>query len=83
MKKKILINEQKEQRVKFMKTKKKFLKNLESVVKTQTSTRIQFDSSEDAYRQINKISFGQNFKVLIGNFKSENIVSQSNQSRLL
>ncbi len=66
-----------------MKKKSEFFKKIESVIKTQTATRIQFDSSEDAYLQINKVSFGQNFKALIGNFKSEAMVSDPKHSSLL
>ena len=66
-----------------MKKQNEILKNIESVIKTQTSIQFQFDTSEDAYRQINKISFGQNFKALIGNFKSDKVVARTNQSRLL
>ena len=66
-----------------MKKKSEIVKRLESVLDGHISARIQIDSSEEAYRQINKISFGENFKALIGNFKSDKTVIRANQSSLL
>ena len=40
------------------------------VVDTSTDTELSLDSSDDAYSQINRTSFQQNFKVLIGHYKN-------------
>ena len=39
--------------------------------KVQTNARVQTGLIEEAYYQINKTSFQQNFKVLIGHYKNE------------
>ncbi len=44
--------------------------SLISVVKVPDQKRVK-DSVEDAYQQVNQISFQENFKALLGHYKGE------------